>query len=153
MTKRRPKVLDGHQMALVGVICDLIIPETASPGALSVGAPEYIGFTLTRASIHARQRFLDGLEWIDRESKRCFGRTFICLATDQQIALLRRVDVESSNEDQDSIGAAFFRDIKNRTVYAYYTSKAGIFQELGYKGNTPLTDFPGCEHPKHLRLE
>jgi hypothetical protein len=151
MEKRRPKVLDDRQLELVAVICDLIIPETTTPGARSVGVPEYIDFTLGRASGDAQRRFLNGLEWIGRESERRFGQSFVYLASEQQIALLQRIELAPSHEDEDRIGAAFFGDIKNRTIYAYYNSKAGIFQELGYQGNTPLADFPGCDHPEHLR--
>lgn len=45
-----------------------------------------------------------------------------------------------------SVGAAFFRVIKNLTADGYYTSQAGLVQELGYKGNTALAAFPECTH-------
>ena len=148
---KRRRVLDDRQLALVSVISELIIPETETPGARSVGVPDYVDFTLWRASVEARRRFFAGLEWIERESRRRFGQSFVHLAAGQQIALLRSIEIADSQSDDDAFGAAFFRDIKNRTIYAYYTSKAGILQELGYKGNAPLADFPGCDHPEHLR--
>ena len=45
-----------------------------------------------------------------------------------------------------STGAAFFRVVKNLTADGYYTSQAGLVQELGYKGNTALAAFPECTH-------
>lgn len=30
----------------------------------------------------------------------------------------------------------FFEELKHRTAHAYYTSKLGIHDEMGYKGNT-----------------
>ena len=39
----------------------------------------------------------------------------------------------------------FFRELKERTVHAYYSSKIGIHQEMEYKGNTLLTEFVGTE--------
>lgn len=137
MAKRRPKVLDARQLALVGVICDLIIPETATPGALSVGAPEYIDFTLTRASIHARQRFLEGLKWIDRESKRCFGRAFVCLSMDQQIALLRRLDVVSSNGDQDFDRHCFLQGHQELCDLRVLHLESWNFSGAGIQGQYP----------------
>jgi hypothetical protein len=38
------------------------------------------------------------------------------------------------------------------TVFAFYTSKAGLVDNLEYKGNAYLTDFPGCTHPEHRRV-
>ena len=147
----RQRILDDRQLALVAVISELIIPETETPGARSAGVPDYVDYTLSRASVQTRRRFLAGLEWIERESKRQFGESFMDISSEQQVAFLRNVEIADSQSEDAAFGAAFFKDIKNRTVYAYYTSKAGILQELGYKGNTPLSDFPGCNHPEHLR--
>ncbi len=43
----------------------------------------------------------------------------------------------------------FFRLIKNLTADGYYTSRAGLLDELGYAGNTVLARFPGCLVPEH----
>jgi hypothetical protein len=43
----------------------------------------------------------------------------------------------------------FFRLIKNLTADGYYTSRAGLLQELGYTGNTALARFPECTVPEH----
>ena len=39
----------------------------------------------------------------------------------------------------------FFREIKGRTVHAYYSSKIGIHQEMEYKGNVPIKEFVGID--------
>ena len=46
-------------------------------------------------------------------------------------------------------GRRFFRDIRRRTVFAYYTSRIGIHDEIQYKGKTPLPEWVGCTHPEH----
>jgi hypothetical protein len=43
----------------------------------------------------------------------------------------------------------FFRLVKNLTADGYYTSRAGLLEELGYVGNTALASFPGCPVPEH----
>ena len=43
---------------------------------------------------------------------------------------------------------AFFRLMKNLTADGYYTSRAGLLEELGYSGNTFLPAFPGCAIPE-----
>jgi hypothetical protein len=47
--------------------------------------------------------------------------------------------------DQDP----FSKLLKEMTIDGYYTSKEGLTQELGWHGNTFLTEFPGCTHPEH----
>jgi hypothetical protein len=42
-----------------------------------------------------------------------------------------------------------FRLIKNLTADGYYTSRAGLLDELGYAGNTALARFPGCPVREH----
>ena len=53
--------------------------------------------------------------------------------------------------DFDNIDATtpFFKLFKGLVVDGYYTSKAGLAQELGWHGNTFLSEFKGCDHPEH----
>jgi hypothetical protein len=46
-------------------------------------------------------------------------------------------------------GSPWFTAMKNLTADGYYTSKAGLIDELGYNGNTVLAEFPACEIPEH----
>jgi gluconate 2-dehydrogenase gamma chain len=43
----------------------------------------------------------------------------------------------------------FFRLVKNLTADGYYTSRAGLLEELGYTGNTALASFPVCDVREH----
>ena len=43
----------------------------------------------------------------------------------------------------------FSRLLKGLTVDGYYTSKEGLVEELGWHGNTFLTEFEGCTHADH----
>jgi hypothetical protein len=71
------------------------------------------------------------------------------LTEDDQIAILQPLSNAVDRAQANSIGALFFRMIKSMTADGYYTSQAGLVQELGYKGNTVLAAFPGCDHPEH----
>lgn len=146
-----PRVLDERQAETVAIICELIIPETTTPGARSVGVPEYLEFTLGRASAATRRRFLDGLEWVERRAMRLFDYSFAALDHDRQVALLEGIERADASEMGMRIGVAFFKDIKDRTIFAYYTSRVGLLEELAYKGNAALPSFPGCDHPRHSR--
>jgi hypothetical protein len=39
--------------------------------------------------------------------------------------------------------------MKELTIRWYYNSQPGLVQELGFKGNTYRSEFPGCTHPEH----
>jgi hypothetical protein len=47
------------------------------------------------------------------------------------------------------VSVGFFRLLKNLTADGYYTSRVGLLEELGYKGNTALAAFPSCPVPEH----
>jgi len=47
------------------------------------------------------------------------------------------------------VPVGFFRLLKNLTADGYYTSRVGLVDELGYKGNTALPQFPSCTVPEH----
>jgi gluconate 2-dehydrogenase gamma chain len=42
----------------------------------------------------------------------------------------------------------FFRLLKNLTADGYYTSRVGLIDELGYRGNSPSLTFPSCTVPE-----
>jgi hypothetical protein len=54
-------------------------------------------------------------------------------------------DVPMSAAD---VPVKFFRLFKNLTADGYYTSRVGLVDELGYKGNTALAEFPSCTVPE-----
>ena len=52
-------------------------------------------------------------------------------------------------EADPALPVRFFRLVKNLTADGYYTSRAGLLEELGYVGNTALARFPSCTVPEH----
>ncbi len=75
-----------------------------------------------------------------------FGKKFVEIGEDQQIVLLTPLSEAAFRGDTKGAGESFFHAIKSMTADGYYTSYAGLVQELGYKGNTALASFPGCTH-------
>jgi hypothetical protein len=62
---------------------------------------------------------------------------------DRFLAGLRGFDGVLSDADP------FSKLLKELTIDGYYTSKEGLTQELGWHGNTFLTEFKGCTHADH----
>src|SRR3984893_15659136 len=87
------RTLNAHQNATLIVMTDLLIPETDTPGAKAVRVNEFIDLILTEwAHDDERQRFLAGLDDVDKRSNVLFGKDFIAAAPAQQDALLRDLD-------------------------------------------------------------
>lgn len=146
----KPLVLNAHQNETVALISELIIPETDTPGARAAKVNEFIDFTLSRDDASTRDRFLLGLEWMDRKSNELHGADFIRLSAEQQIALLSRIsDTAAEISPDERTGSEFFKDIKDRTIVGYYTSEPGLVQELQFQGNTFVSEFSGCQHQDH----
>ena len=147
-----PKFFNAHQNETVAVLAELIIPQTETPGARAAKVNEFIDLVLSEEAPRVQQEFLRGLNWINRRSKQLFNLRFVELKPAQQKSLLEKIAFETTAAE-NQVGVSFFKNIKARTIFAYYTSEVGIHQELQYKGLDYLTEFPGCSHPEHLNWE
>ena len=143
------KFFTPEQDELVTVLAELIIPETDTPGARAAKVNEHIDVVLGDETAEVQQDFLDGLRWIDNQSRQRFGSAFLEVSAEQQTELLTLVSKTGPVEPELLPGRLFFGNIRRRTVFAYYTSKAGILEELDYKGKTPLPEWVGCIHSQH----
>ena len=139
-----PSLLSRDELALTGVLVDLIIPPTDTPGALAAGAHRTIDHLLRVGSLApAQQAFRDGLARLDATATAQAGKRFAALPPARQIALLHALDegvAPFGVQDQQ-----FFRRFKSYAVFAYYTSEAGATRELaylpvpgGYKGDVKV---------------
>jgi hypothetical protein len=131
----QPRTLTPAEMAFAAKISDLIIPPTDTPGASEAGVPEFIDRRLT-ASPNLAAAFRRGIA--------LFPADFVHLSPDRQGALLTQ-----ASESPESNRGRFFRLVKDLTIDGYYSSRAGLVEELGWHGNTFLTEFKGCTHPEH----
>jgi len=125
----KPQTLTPAEMQFAAVLSDLIIPRTDTPGASDAGVPEFMDRRLT-ASPDLAAAFRRGMSLV--------GPDFAQLPHERQVAIL----TEISN-------TPFFRLAKDLTIDGYYSSRAGLVEELGWHGNTFLSEFKGCTHPEH----
>ena len=144
----KPVFFNEHQYKTVDVVSELIIPTTDTPGATAAGVAAYIDF-MVKEDPRLQEPYRQGLVWLDKKANDLSKANFINLKPDQQTAILTLISQPAAGRDPDATGRDFFRTIKSMTVDGYYTSKIGIHEELKYKGNDYLTEFPGCTHPEH----
>ena len=131
--------LSAPELECLTALADTIIPRTDTPGASDAGVPAAIDRRLA-ANSQLAERFRGELKAFDADAQSRFGMPFPKLTAEQKIDWLK-----SRGED------SFFRTVKGMTVDAYYTSKEGLAEELGWHGNTFLAEFKGCTHPEHQR--
>ncbi len=142
----KPRFFDNHQNETVVALTDLIIPATDTPGAKQAQVNRFIDLMLSASPAEAQRRFLQGLAWLDGYSLRTYGAPFVKCSASQQTNILKSLDSNPGSSPELKPGAAFFREIKRRTVSGYYSSKAG-YAELNKGGRVPASF--GCTHSGH----
>jgi hypothetical protein len=127
------RLLDPHQHELVDVAAELIIPETDTPGARAARVADFIDLIVAEwYTPEEQKRFLDGLADLDRRSQSRIGRVFLDAGAENQERTLSELEAEwlafrvSAAKPEEH----FYHQIKFLTIYGYYTSKAGVDQEL-----------------------
>lgn len=140
-----PKFFDAHQYKTLQTLCETILPTDADcGGAIEAGAPEFIDL-LTSENAEYQATLGGGITGLDTTCTSRYGKPYLDCAPQQQTEILDLLAYRK-NADQDASlkqGVESFSLLRNMTANAFFTSKIGI-KYLGYKGNTYLTDFPGC---------
>jgi gluconate 2-dehydrogenase gamma chain len=140
-----PKFFDPHQYKTLQALCETILPADAdSGGALEAGAPEFIDL-LTSENEHYQKTLGDLLKWIDATCTARYGKVWVDCTTEQQKEILDLVAFRKSADGDETLlePVESFSFLRNFTADGFFTSKIGI-KYVGYKGNTFLTEFPGC---------
>ena len=145
----KPKVFNPGQNQLVITLTELIIPETDTPGAKAAKVNEYMDMVLAEAKPELREKFLQGLAWVEAQSEERFRSPFVNAAPPQQIELLTGLSTASTPSPADAPGVEFFQALKGMTITGFYTSEPGLIQEIGDDPQMFLTEFKGCEHKEH----
>lgn len=140
-----PKFFDAHGYKTLRALCDTILPADADAGgALDGGAPEFIDL-LTSENTDYQEKLSGLLKWLDATCTTRYGKPWVDCAAEQQKQMLDLIAYRRNAEADASLAkpVEYFAFLRNFTADGYFTSKVGI-RYLGYKGNTYLTEFPGC---------
>lgn len=135
----KPKFFSDSEFQTLKLLVDLIIPRTDTPGASDAGVHRIIDSSATQ-NIGSQKAWREGLAWLDATG----GKPFRSSPEDEQINILR-----AASENAGSEGGRFFTLLKNAVVDGYYSTKEGLSTELGWNGNTYLSEFKGCTHKEH----
>ena len=140
-----PKYFSASQYATLIFLCDTIIPQDEkSGGAVEAGAPEFIDL-LTSENEDYQLKLGGGLFWLDSFCTDRYGTVFMQCTPEQKKEVLDLIAFRKNTKQDRALsqGVSFFAFLRRLTCDGFYTSKIGI-ADLGYIGNTPLREFPGC---------
>jgi hypothetical protein len=135
------KVFDNHQFATVGTLAELIIPKTDTPGAREALVHQHLDHILADSPEAARNKFLEGLWWLDGHCLRSAGKPFNDLAADKQTQVLLAL-YDTSDPDLQP-GRTFVEAMKTWTAKIYYATEIGQ-QELNKNGRVPASYSAAC---------
>ena len=142
----RPRFFTPAELALVDELTEMIIPADGhSGGARAAKVAAFIDGRLAEAvlppDVEARQRWRDGLARVEALARENHGGGFLAGTAEQRAAVLTRMAAnEAAPKAPEEL---FFRELKGRTIHAYYTSKIGIHDEMEYKGNSLQDEYAG----------
>jgi hypothetical protein len=117
--------------ALLERLCDLVIPDTDTPGARAAGVPAFVALALQHGLADATPADRPTLQ--QRLDKEASG-AFLALDAARQQTVLAALDAASFARDPAAAAAGepAWARIKKLIVMGYYTSEAGATQELQY---------------------
>jgi hypothetical protein len=107
-------------------VCDLVIPDTDTPGARTVGVPSFMKLALAHGLADSTPADRVQLETLLRNA--AGGASFLSLSPIRQQEVLVNVD-RAAYAERGSLWAR----VKSLILMGYYTSEAGATQELRYQ--------------------
>jgi len=136
---KSPKVLTPRQARTLAAMADRIFPRTDTPGAVEIGALEYIENALAGDYATLLPLYRAGLRAIDRHARSKHGEPFAQLSPAQEDDVL--LDFETGRILGFKRAAEFFEAVR-------YHVLEGVFCEPHYGGNKEMTGwrlvgFPG----------
>lgn len=117
------RFFDGAEFALLDEICEIIIPQTDTPGARGAGVPAALDSLIRDwASAEHQRDFRALLKELDAAG----GKALLQLSPQQRIEVIAAFDAQHFSKPPYSI-------LKNLVLRLYYSSEIGATQELRYE--------------------
>lgn len=117
----RGRALSRARMALVVALADTILPRTDTPGAVDVGAPEFVDLLLAEwYPDDERRELVTGLDGLDARCREAQGAAFAELDPAKRTAFLLTVD---GHDGPPGSPEQAYAKLKDAIVFGYLTSK------------------------------
>jgi hypothetical protein len=133
------------QLAMVDELSEIIIPaDDHSGGARAAKVAAYIDYRLAESlDAEPRKKWAEGLALVDALARDQKGVAFMKLSAEDRVAVVAAMAAEEGHPT--TAHGKFFRELKERTSDAYYSSKIGLHDDLEYKGNVMQEEYSGTD--------
>lgn len=141
-----PKFFTRHEWQTVRLLVDYVIPRDARSGsATDAKVPEFMDFLLADkdANENTMVSMRGGLAWLDQESRRRFGKTFVGATDAQRRQILDDIAWPAKAPPGLSHGVAFFTRFRDFTASGFFSSAIG-WKDVQYIGNVFNPNWNGC---------
>lgn len=130
------------QRKIIAAMTEVVIPRTDTPGAIDAGVPRYIELLVADWMEEGERNIFDtGLADIETRIPREYGKPFHKLTAGDQLAIMEDLESAASdsswydfaNVQREFISdAPFICQLKELTIYGFFTSEVGSKQVLRY---------------------
>ncbi len=136
-----PSFFSESQARLVMQLAEIILPETDTPGAKSLGVPKFIEDVVSLVMNEEQQtKFIANLDSFESECEELMGETFLDLSQEKQMEFFAKKHSEIEGEVESStsfVNPTFVPgdrpliwDLKEITLAGYFTTEVGATQVL-----------------------
>jgi hypothetical protein len=140
-----PQFFSLEDFQALQAFTEILIPTDDTPGAREAQCACYIDFVLQAAPPAMQKQWTDALAALKQAG-------FHSADAQRRLSLI----VAMARPEVDRSAAhplyAVFRLVKQQNTFAFYTSRAGMIEDLDYRGNSFNAAFPACNHPEHQVL-
>lgn len=136
------------QRRTVAAVAETIIPATDTPGAIDAGVPAFIELMVADWFNEQERRIFDaGLKDLMERARSHDGNSFEALSAAGQLELLEALEAEAGDHPWYQLGnvqrafvsdAPFICQVKELTIWGFFTSRVGGTQVLRYEA-MPMT--------------
>jgi len=152
--------LTDAQRRIIAAMAEVIIPRTDTPGAIDAGVPKFIELLAANwFNDQERATFEAGLADMETRIPREYGAPFDQLSPGQQLEIMEALEDAAADSDWYDLAGGSTRDfrefnsdapficqVKELTIWGFFTSEAGGTQVLRYNpmpmhfdGDLPLS--------------
>ncbi|MFD0792871.1 gluconate 2-dehydrogenase subunit 3 family protein [Mucilaginibacter litoreus] len=128
--------IDAEQENLVTNLTETILPKTDSPGAKDLGINLFV-FKMIDDCMGKEQQddFMRGLDSFADEAKKQLGKSFNESTDKERTAFVAAFEKNSKDDKykDDSKSMAFYKAVKQQTVFGYTTSKYFMTKQVVYE--------------------
>ncbi|MBI5768182.1 MAG: gluconate 2-dehydrogenase subunit 3 family protein [Verrucomicrobia bacterium] len=141
-----PLTFTDAQRRTAAALCDVIIPADAkSPSASALKVHDFIDEWISAPYAPNRADkpvVVDGLAWLEAESRKRFSGDFAGLVLKQKNAICDDICYTANAKPEFRDAARFFAKFRDLTAGGFYTTPEGM-KDIGYTGNVPLATYDG----------